>query len=109
MATDTRVVETTHGPVRGAEDGGIATWKSIRYAAPPIERWGGAADATSYGPACPQPAFPNMPIDLGAPLDEDCLRLNVWASANTGPGDAKPVLVWLHGGAYIPGFRSAPL
>ena len=29
MATDNRVVETTHGMVRGAEDGGIATWKII--------------------------------------------------------------------------------
>jgi para-nitrobenzyl esterase len=120
MAIDKRVVETTHGPVQGADYDGIATWKGIPYAAPPIgdlrfrrpeppERWAGVADATAYGPACPQPAFPNMPIDLGAPLDEDCLRLNVWASADTEPGDAKPVLVWLHGGAYILGSGSQPL
>jgi len=120
MATDDRVIETTHGPVRGAEDGDIATWKGIRYAAPPVgdlrfrrpeppERSAGITDATSYGSACPQPAFPNMPIDLGAPQDEDCLRLNVWASADTEPGDAKPVMVWLHGGAYMLGSGSQPL
>jgi para-nitrobenzyl esterase len=120
MASDNRVVETTHGPVRGAEDGDIATWKGIRYAAPPIgdlrfrlpeppERWAGVADATSYGPACPQPSFPNMPLDLGAPQGEDCLSLNIWASSDTEPGDRKPVMVWLHGGAYILGSGSQAL
>jgi para-nitrobenzyl esterase len=114
MAIDDRVVETTHGPVRGGDDGHIRTWKGIRYAAPPVgdlrfrvpeppQRWTEVADATSFGPACPQPSFPNMPLDLGAPQGEDCLSLNVWASSDTEPGDGKPVLVWLHGGAYILG------
>jgi para-nitrobenzyl esterase len=120
MAVDNRVVETTFGPVLGTQDGEIRTWKGIRYAAPPIgelrfrvpeppQRWTEVADATSFGPACPQPTFPNMPLDLGAPQDEDCLMLNVWASADTEPGDAKPVLVWLHGGAYILGSGSQAL
>ncbi|MCW2659675.1 MAG: carboxylesterase [Mycobacterium sp.] len=123
MATDNRVVETTHGPVRGSTGlagGDIRTWRGIRYAAPPVgdlrfrrpeppQRWAEVADATSYGPACPQPSFPNMPLDLGAPQGEDCLSLNVWASADTGPGDAKPVMVWLHGGAYVLGSSSQPL
>ncbi|HUE34394.1 MAG TPA: carboxylesterase/lipase family protein [Mycobacterium sp.] len=117
MATDNCVVETTHGPVRGADDGDIRTWKGIRYAAAPVgdlrfrvaeppQRWTEVVDATSFGPACPQPTLPKMPLDLCAPQDEDCLRLNVWASADTGPGDAKPVMVWLHGGAYILGSSS---
>jgi para-nitrobenzyl esterase len=120
MATDNRVVETTHGPVRGADDGDIRTWRGIPYAAPPVgdlrflrpeppQRWAEVADATSYGPACPQPAFPKMPLELGAPQGEDCLSLNVWASADTRPGDAKPVMVWLHGGAYVLGSASQPL
>jgi para-nitrobenzyl esterase len=37
------------------------------------------------------------------------LRVNVWASADTRPGDAKPVMVWLHGGAYVLGSASQPL
>ncbi|MGE2815462.1 carboxylesterase/lipase family protein [Mycobacterium heidelbergense] len=117
---DERVVETTYGPVRGADAGGARAWKGIRYAAPPVgdlrfrvpeppQRWAGIADATSYGPACPQPSFPNMPLDLGAPQDEDCLSLNVWASGDTAPGDGKPVMVWLHGGAYVLGSGSQAL
>ncbi len=120
MAIDNRVVETTFGPVLGTDDGEIRTWKGVRYAAPPVgdlrfrvpeppQRWTEVADAASFGPACPQPTFPNMPLDLGAPQDEDCLTLNVWASADTRPGDAKPVMVWLHGGAYVLGSGSQPL
>jgi para-nitrobenzyl esterase len=120
MATDTLVVETAHGPVRGGNYGSVRVWKGIRYAAPPVgalrfrapqlpERWTEAADATRYGPACPQPVFPNMPLDLGAPQGEDCLRLNVWASSDTEPGDGKPVMVWLHGGAYVLGSGSQAL
>ncbi|QUR68628.1 carboxylesterase/lipase family protein [Mycobacterium spongiae] len=127
MATDKCVVETSYGPVRGTDGGltgggfrAVKAWKGIRYAAPPLgdlrfrapeppEPWAAVADATSFGPACPQPAIPNMPLDLGAPQSEDCLRLNIWASADTEPGDRKPVLVWLHGGAYIMGSGSQPL
>ncbi|OMC53082.1 carboxylesterase [Mycobacterium sp. IS-836] len=120
MVIDERVVETTYGPVRGADAGGARAWKGIRYAAPPVgdlrfrvpeppQRWAEVADATSYGPACPQPSFPNMPLDLGAPQNEDCLSLNVWASEDTAPGDGKPVMVWLHGGAYVLGSGSQAL
>ena len=120
MATDTLVVETAHGPVRGGDDGRVRVWKGIRYAAPPVrglrfrapqppERWTEVADATRYGSACPQPVFPNMPLDLGAPQGEDCLRLNVWAPAGAEPGDGKPVMVWLHGGAYVLGSGSQAL
>ncbi|WP_055405108.1 MULTISPECIES: carboxylesterase/lipase family protein [unclassified Mycobacterium] len=115
-----RVVETAFGPVRGTDDGRVSAWKGIRYAAAPVgdlrfrapqppERWTKVADATRYGPACPQPVFPNMPLDLGAPQGEDCLRLNVWAPSGTHAGDGKPVMVWLHGGAYVLGSGSQAL
>lgn len=118
MATE--VVETGYGPVRGGHDGRVKFWKGIRYAAPPLDelrfrapeppqRWTEVADATQYGPACPQPVVPRMPLDLGAPLGEDCLRLNVWAPAGAQPGAGKPVMVWLHGGAYVLGSGSQPL
>jgi para-nitrobenzyl esterase len=124
MAIDDRVVETVHGPVRGTDVAGsgghVRTWRGVRYAAPPVgelrfrlpqppRRWTEVADATNFGPACPQPSFPTMPLDVGAPQGEDCLRLNVWASSDTEPGDAKPVMVWLHGGAYVLGSASQPL
>ncbi|MDR3655264.1 MAG: carboxylesterase/lipase family protein [Mycobacterium sp.] len=120
MAIDNLVVDTTHGPVRGVDAGRVRVWKGVRYAAPPVgglrfrapqppERWAEVADATRYGPACPQPVFPNMPLDLGAAQGEDCLRLNVWASSDIEPGAGKPVMVWLHGGAYVLGSGSQAL
>jgi para-nitrobenzyl esterase len=120
MATDT-VVDTTYGPVRGAAEGpAVRAWKGIRYAAQPVgalrfrapqppERWTEVADATRYGPVCPQPTFANMPLDLGAAQGEDCLRLNVWTPCGAQPGDRKPVMVWLHGGAYVLGSGSQAL
>jgi para-nitrobenzyl esterase len=120
------VVETTYGPVRGAQQGSegsrgpVTAWKGIRFAAPPVDelrfrapqppqRWTEVADATTYGPACPQSTLPNMKLDLGAPHGDDCLRLNIWAPAGAEPGAGKPVLVWLHGGAYVLGSGSQPL
>ncbi len=61
------------------------------------------------GPVCPQPTDPRIPIDLGAPQGEDCLTLNVWASSDTEAGDSKPVMVWVHGGAYILGSSAQSL
>src|ERR1700682_3352027 len=113
------VVDTEHGPIRGSDDGLVKAWKGVRYgAAPPGHRrgrapdppkpWREVADATSYGPVCPQPVEPRIPIDLGAPQGDDCLSLNVWAPSDTAAGDRKPVMVWIHGGAYIFGSASQP-
>ncbi len=123
MAIDNRVAETRYGPVRGTDEAGPAgskcgrafvtplrPWATLRFRAPePPERWTEVADATAFGPACPQPSIPNVPLDLGAPQGEDCLSLNIWASSDTRPGDRKPVMVWLHGGAYVLGSGSQPL
>lgn len=108
------VVDTRYGPVRGVDDGNIMSWKGVRYAAPPVgasrwrapeppAAWTEPADATSVGPVCRQLTDPRIPIDLGAPQGDDCLSLNIWCSSDTRPGDAKPVLVWVHGGAYVLG------
>jgi para-nitrobenzyl esterase len=120
-ATDDRlIVDTAYGPVRGIDDGTAKSWKGIRYAAPPAgelrwrapqppQRWSEPADATRVGPVCPQPTDPRIPIDLGAPQGDDCLTLNVWASSDTEAGAGKPVMVWVHGGAYILGSSAQPL
>ncbi len=50
-----------------------------------------------------------MKLDLGAPQGEDCLRCNIWAPAGAQSGAARPVMVWLHGGAYVLGSGSQPL
>ena len=114
------VVDTTYGPVRGVDDGTVKAWKAVRYAASPVGElrwrepqpppaWSEPADAGRVGPVCPQPTDPRIPIDLGAPQGEDFLTLNVWAPSETQPGDNKPVMVWVHGGAYILGSASQPL
>ena len=104
------VAQTRHGPVRGAHAGGVAVFKGVRYGQdtgprrfqPPVapEAWSDPVDALDYGPACPQRGDePNQ--------SEDCLFLNVWT-----PGlDAarRPVMVYIHGGAYSTGSGSSPL
>lgn len=119
-AGDGLVVDTVSGPVRGVDDGTVKVWKGIRFAAPPAgelrwrppeppQRWTEPIDATRVGPVCPQPTDPRIPIDLGAPQGDDCLSLNVWAASGIDPGADKPVLVWVHGGAYVLGSSAQPL
>src|SRR6478672_602580 len=114
------VVETADGPVRGVDDGVVTSWKGVRYAAPPVDdlrwrapeppkKWSEVADAGAFGPVCPQPVEPRIPIDLGAPQGDDCLTLNIWASSDIAGGDRKPVMVWIHGGAYVLGSANQPL
>jgi para-nitrobenzyl esterase len=114
------VVDTSYGPVRGTDDGTVQVWKGIRYAAAPVGElrwaapqpprpWSDVADATRVGPVCPQPTDPRIPIDLGGAQAEDSLLLNVWVPSGTAPGADKPVLVWVHGGAYILGSANQPL
>lgn len=120
VAADGPVVDTTYGPVRGTDDRTVKAWQGIRYAAAPVGElrwrapepprpWQEVADATTVGPVCPQPVDPRIPIDLGGPQAEDSLVLNVWAPADAEPGDGKPVMVWVHGGAYVLGSASQPL
>jgi len=116
---DRPVAETSYGPVRGIDDGQVKTWKGIRYAAPPVGRlrwrapqspqpWTDIIEATAFGPVSPQPHSP-IPMGLGTRADEDCLFLNVWAPSGASDTDTKPVMVWVHGGAYIFGSGSQPL
>lgn len=116
------VVVTTAGAVRGRDDGRVATWRGIRYAEPPTgprrwrapvpaAPWPGVADAERFGPAAPQRPNSSVPLAPGEPggarMDEDCLFLNVVRpSAEREDGRARPVMVWLHGGAYAMGSSS---
>jgi carboxylesterase type B len=70
--------------------------------------WDGVRDACTYGPVPMQGGNP-MTAQTGLALpemSEDCLYLNVWTPALD---DARrPVLVWLHGGAFVVGAGSRP-
>ncbi|HEX4301884.1 MAG TPA: carboxylesterase/lipase family protein [Rhizomicrobium sp.] len=111
-AADTTPIATTRaGKVRGTSDQSIAVFKGIRYGAdtsatrfqPPRlpKPWPGIADALAYGPACPQGRDDEH-------ASEDCLFLNVWTPALR-DGGRRPVMVYIHGGAYSNGSGSSPL
>lgn len=112
MTLDTLVVDTPSGPVRAEHTDGLLHARGIRYArarrfepCAPVPTWTDTLDATRRGPACPQ--LPSRiesvtgPMLTGLDLDEDCLRVSV--TAPTPDGRVRPVLVWLHGGAYVSG------
>ncbi|MBN9178609.1 MAG: carboxylesterase/lipase family protein [Microbacterium sp.] len=112
------VVTAPAGTFRGSVHSGVRSWRGIRYAEPTVgaQRWRdpiAAAvaldemDSTAYGPACPQQANPSVPLGADTVMDEDCLSLNVWAPDAS--GIPRPVMVWVHGGAYTFGASSQPL
>jgi para-nitrobenzyl esterase len=113
------IVETTTGAVRGKERRGVATWRGIPYATaarfrPPraVVPWTGVRDALEFGPFAMQVRDPRAAMMSGVTektqMSEDCLVLNIYAplaSAQT----PRPVLVWIHGGAFVMGAGSQPL
>ncbi|MET0385133.1 MAG: carboxylesterase family protein [Polyangiales bacterium] len=113
---DTVFVEATieSGRIRGKQVGESKQFLGIPYAKaptgplrflPPVkpDAWSDTIDTLEYGPSCPQAAS-----SLGAPgaQSEDCLSLNVFAPATDAAN--LPVLVWIHGGAYVSGGSSTP-
>ena len=110
------IVDTLSGPVRGREHDGVVEFLGIPYAraarfAPPSapEPWSTPRDATRHGPVAPQlrarlTAVVGASPEEGLVQGEDCLRVDVRAPAGPAPGGAlRPVLVWVHGGAYVIG------
>ncbi len=113
------VVEVTGGTVRGSSRDGVHAFLGIPYAAPavgadryrapgPVVGWSGERDATAPGPTSAQTAYPE-PMDAVLPSSvapgEDYLNVNVWGPAE---GEDLPVMVWIHGGAFVRGANSIP-
>ena len=114
-ATDELVVRTTAGDLRGAHENGVAVFRGVPYAAAarfappqPVSAWQGVRDARRDGPIAPQgrSRLAHVMGDFERPQAEDCLTLNIWTPA----ADTKkrPVLVWIHGGAFSSGSGSIP-
>jgi para-nitrobenzyl esterase len=104
------IVDTTTGKVQGLEKRGVLQYRGIPYAraerfrAPqPVEPWAGVRDATRFSLICPQNPSPTEAMLGGQdhPTGEDCLVLNVFTPAVD--DGARPVMVWIHGGAFVAG------
>src|SRR5262245_40989073 len=115
-----QVVNTGSGRIRGMREGGVLAFLGVPFARPPVEAlrfrppqepapWVDVRDAYTYGPAAMQVANPvASQMGLVPPaVSEDCLYLNVWTPG--ADGAHRPVLVWLHGGAWVSGAGSLPL
>jgi para-nitrobenzyl esterase len=111
--------KTTEGLVRGRIEEGVAVFREIPFAHPPIGALRFKApvrpqprseplDASGPATICPQ-----LPLRIftalgeqGGRQDEDCLKLTVWTPAPL--GRKRPMVVWLHGGAFMSGGGSIP-
>ena len=108
------IVSTRYGRVRGVEDGGVWRFSGIPYAAAPVpggrflppaepESWTGVRDGSAFGPIAPQAQAGPGSYVPGDPTEqaEECRSLNIWTSACD--GGRRPVMVFLHGGAFLSG------
>lgn len=83
---------------------------ALRWREPlPMAPWPGVRDATRTGNACTQnlnPVGSNGQFSLTLPMGhEDCLNLNIYAPKDAAPGQKRPVMVWLYGGALVLGYN----
>jgi para-nitrobenzyl esterase len=113
------IVATRSGKVEGFERDGVHVFRGIPYAAPPVgdrrwqppqreEPWAGTRVATAFSPQSAQTEFALSKImgESQPPNSEDSLYLNVWTP---GCDDARrPVMVWIHGGAFMWGAGDTP-
>lgn len=111
------VATTKLGSFEGKDLGSCVSFKGIPFAKPPVgsSRFRppepypghrGVQDATSYGPSCLQPPSELLPQAGPTEQSEDCLYLNVWTPAADSGG--RPVMVWIHGGAFVMGSGAFP-
>ena len=110
---------TKYGSLRGSKADGVTTFRGVPYAAPlsaanrflPAQLpqpWQGERDATAYGATVTQNPY-RAPLDAifgdASIAGDEQLNLNVWTPDVSG---SAPVLVWIHGGAFVRGAGSIP-
>lgn len=105
-------VPTTDGTVQGFVRDGVARWRSIPYARPPMGPlrfrapqpplpWRGIRYCEEFAYCAPQdPRYTYVGRSGRQPMSEDCLTLNVVASTQAQDGPL-PVMFFVHGGGYM--------
>jgi para-nitrobenzyl esterase len=119
--SDHAVVSTRAGKVRGFTRNGVFIFKGIpygdstagenRFMPPrPVKPWTDVRPSLAWGPVSPHPPRPGWVNQEEQFLycwddgfaGEDMLRVNVW-TPGVNDRQTRPVLVWIHGGAYASG------
>ena len=107
----TGIIETKTGRVQGYKEIGLEIFKGIPFGEstggdlrfkPPVPKkpWDDVLDATEYG-SCTYQAYTQLEDFFGKlkPESEDCLNLNIWTPAVD--NGKRPVMFWIHGGAFL--------
>lgn len=114
------IVSTTSGPVKGFTSSvdGVEAVLGIPYAEPPVgelrfakplpkKKWNETYHASKLPPPCAQVStgqYYFMP-DISN-MSEDCLYLNIWIPMSNSSNGLKPVIVFIHPGAFMFGSAS---
>ena len=108
------IVEIAQGHLKGFSKDGVLRFNGIPFAEPPVgplrwrpaeppKPWIGVRDGARFATIAPQIASAAERLIGGTPGEqsEDCLYLNVWTPSLERP--LRPVMVWIHGGAFVTG------
>ncbi|MGW1864364.1 carboxylesterase/lipase family protein [Streptomyces mauvecolor] len=112
-------IRTSSGTVRGRVADGMAVFRGIPFAQPPVGPlhlappvpalpWDGVREALSFGPTPPQSlglGFGSRPESPNG--SDEWLTVNVWSPDPSGAARL-PVMVWIYGGAYLVGSADGP-
>ena len=107
-------VKCVNGTFVGTEEYGVASWLGIPYAKAPVGKrrfkapeYVEASDRVFEAKYYGKGAFGSLGYDdcIQKQMSEDCLYLNIWLNTDD-KTKKKPVMVWIHGGAYVVGSGS---
>jgi len=112
-ASESPVVKTSKGKLRGIQENGVCVFKGVPYAGPSdganrfkpptkLQPWTDIRDAIEYGPQAIQNRDPNSPPGTTMPASsENCQVLNIWTPA--ADSKLRPVMFYSHGGGFATG------